>query len=330
VTQLDAPLAPFAALPPAKARLARRWLLAGRAVVPELFARQGLALSRAEQTVLAAATEGLGTRVLRRVASRDGSVRLVVGLSDGEAVETVAMPIGAACVSTQIGCAVRCRFCASGRDGLRRNLTAGEIVEQVVHARRELPANRVVFMGMGEPTHNLEAVLAAVVVLREDGLISPRRLTVSTVGSSRAFARMEAAAVRPALALSLHAANRDLRRWLLPHAPDEEPEALVAAADAYGRASDNPIQVEWTLLAGVNDGDAEVDHMAELLAGVRGYVNFIVWNEVEGAPFTSPPRARIVELVRRVKRRGVLATIRDSAGADVEAACGQLRRRSAV
>jgi 23S rRNA (adenine2503-C2)-methyltransferase len=184
-----------------------------------------------------------------------------------------------------------------------------------------------VFMGMGEPTHNLDAVLEAVAAIKDVAQIGPRRQTLSTVGSRRAFERMLAARVRPSLALSLHTADDARRRELLPRAPREPVRELVAAADAYGREVGNPVQFEWTLLDGVNDRDADADALIALLHGVRGYVNFIVWNPVAGLPFAAPPRERIVALVRRVKRGGVLATIRDSTGPDAEAACGQLRLR---
>lgn len=315
-------------LAPNKALIARRMLLAGQTVDAERFAARGLALSKADLAVLAELEAiGLCSRVVERVVSTDGSVRLVLAVDRGDLIETVAMPVGAACISTQVGCAVRCVFCASGRDGLKRNLDAVEIVEQLVHARRQMRIDRVVYMGMGEPTHNLDNVLAAAARFRHDGLIGYRRQTLSTVGSCRAFARMLEAEVHPALALSLHSADAATRRRLLPHASHEPLPELVAAADDYGRRIGNPVQIEWTLLAGVNDSDEAIDALAELVRGVYGYVNFIVWNRVDDLAFAAPSRARVVEIVRRTKRHGLLATMRISAGADVDAACGQLRRR---
>ena len=315
-------------LPGAKATVALRLVGEGRKPTPADFQRKGVALSADEAAALARWLEdGLGTRVVEEVRARDGTIRLGIGLGDGRRVETVAMPVGAVCVSTQVGCAVGCRFCASGLLGVERSLDADEIVEQVVHARRLMPLDRVVYMGMGEPSHNLTAVLAAVAAIKRVAQIGPRRQTVSTVGSRRAFAQMTAAAVRPCLALSLHTADAARRRELLPRAPKEPLRELVLAADAYGRAIGTPVQFEWTLLAGVNDRDEDADALAALLQGIRGYVNFIVWNPVAGLPFAAPPRERIVELVRRVKQRGILATIRDSSGPDAEAACGQLRLR---
>lgn len=320
-------------LAPDKALIARRMVMAGAPIDPVRFAARGLALSKSDLAVLdefaaqAPASDGLVSQVAERVVSQDGSVRLVLRMDGGDLVETVAMPVGAACISTQVGCAVRCRFCASGKDGLKRNLTTREIVEQLAWARRQMRIDRVVYMGMGEPTHNLENVLAAASRIHHDGLIGYRRQTLSTVGSRKALARMLEAEVKPALALSLHAADPALRKHLLPHAYDEPLPELVAAADAYGRAIGNPVQIEWTLLAGVNDDDAQVDALIDLVREVYGYVNFIVWNAVEGAPYRAPERERVIEIVRRVKRAGILATMRLSSGSDVDAACGQLRRR---
>ena len=315
-------------LPPAKSALAARLFMAGGRLDGDAFRSRGLALTRAEEAALQVwESGGLTTRVVARVVAADGTVRLVLGLPDGKRIECVAMPVGAVCVSTQVGCAVRCRFCASGLDGLERNLAVHEIVEQVVHARRELRIDRMVLMGMGEPSHNLGAVLPAIATISEHGRISNRRITLSTVGSVRAFERLLQAPVRPCLALSLHSADPERRRELLPHAPAEDLRTLVAAADAYGRAMGTPVQFEWTLLDGINDGERDVEQLCGLIAGVRGYVNFIVWNAVDGLPFAAPPRERIVALVRAVKARGILATIRDSNGADAQAACGQLRRR---
>jgi 23S rRNA (adenine2503-C2)-methyltransferase len=227
-----------------------------------------------------------------------------------------------------VGCAVGCRFCASGLFGVERNLTADEIVEQVVHSRRVMPINRVVFMGMGEPSHNLDNVMTAVARIKDEVLISPRRQTFSTVGGVVVFARMRSWAVRPCLAVSLHVADDERRRELLPRAHKDAVCDIVAAADAYGREVGTPVQFEWTLLDGINAGDHDVEQLCALLTGVRCYVNFIVYNPVEGLPFKAPPRERIVAIAKAVKARGILATIRDSSGADAQAACGQLRLRA--
>jgi 23S rRNA (adenine2503-C2)-methyltransferase len=316
------------ALPEAKALLARRLVAAGRTPTAFDFDKQGLRLAPDEAAVLEHwLAQGLVTRVVRESRATDGTVKLLLGLGDGKQVETVAMPVGACCVSTQVGCAVGCRFCASGLFGVERNLTTDEIVEQIVHARRVMRIDRVVFMGMGEPSHNLDAVMAAVERIRDEVLISPRRQTFSTVGGVKPLERMRTFAVRPCLALSLHSANEQKRRELLPRAHKDPLADIVAAADAYARDVGTPVQIEWTMLAGINDSDRDVDELCALLQGVRGYVNFIVYNPVDGLPFAAPSRERIVAMVREVKSRGILATIRDSSGPDAEAACGQLRLR---
>ena len=319
------------AMPEAKALLARRLVAAGRLPTPFDFDKQGLRLAPDEQVVLQRWLDaGLVTKVEQESRSKDGTVKLLLALHDGKKVETVAMPIGACCVSTQVGCAVGCRFCASGLFGVERHLSSDEIVEQIVHARRVMRIDRVVFMGMGEPSHNLDNVMAAVARIRDEVLISPRRQTFSTVGGVKPLERMRTFAVRPCLALSLHTANEARRRELLPRAHKDPLPDIVAAADAYGRDVGTPVQIEWTMLAGINDSDQDVDELCTLLQGVRCYVNFIVYNPVDGLPFAAPDRERIVAMVRAVKSRGILATIRDSSGPDAEAACGQLRLRDRV
>lgn len=311
-----------------KTLVARRLVAAGHTVTPEEFDRRGWRLSDGEWRLVQQWLEqGLVTRVADRTTSRDGTVKLLLELRDEKKVETVAMPVGACCVSTQVGCAVGCRFCASGMFGVERHLDSDEIVEQVVHARREMPIGRVVFMGMGEPSHNLDNVLEAVARMRDELAMSTRRQTLSTVGGVKAIERMRAAAARPCLALSVHTPRDDVRRDLLPRAHKDPIQDIVAAADDYARNVGIPIQFEYTLLEGVNDSDEDVELLVELLRSARGYVNFIVYNPVEGVPYRSPPRPRIVEIVQRVNARGMLAKIRDSAGPDADAACGQLRLR---
>lgn len=319
------------ALPDAKALLARRLVASGRQPTPYDFDKQGLRLALEEQAVLQQWLDaGLVTKVAKETRARDGTVKLLLELRDGKKVETVAMPIGACCVSTQVGCAVGCRFCASGLFGVERHLSTDEIVEQIVHARRVMRIDRVVFMGMGEPSHNLDAVMAAVARIKDEVLISPRRQTFSTVGGVKPLERMRSFEVKPCLAWSLHSANEAKRRELLPRAHKDPLPEIAAAADAYARDVGTPVQIEWTMLAGINDSDQDVDELCTLLTGVRGYVNFIVYNPVDGLPFKAPSRERIVQMVRQVKSRGILATIRDSSGPDAEAACGQLRLRDRV
>ncbi len=258
----------------------------------------------------------------------DGSERLLVRLSDGRSVETVRLPSASLCISSQVGCAVGCTFCMTGREGLARQMESAEIVAQVALARRRGPVKRVVFMGMGEPAHNLERVLDAIGALATYGGLGRKDMVISTVGDRRLFERLRESALKPALALSLHTTDAALRRQLLPRAPDIDPAELVALAEEYARSSGIPTQYQWTLLAGVNDGDDELDRIVALLKGKYAVMNFIPYNTVEGLDFHRPAAERAAEMARYLHQRGVLAKLRRSAGQDVEGGCGQLRARA--
>lgn len=258
----------------------------------------------------------------------DGSERLLVELADGQTVESVLLPRDGLCISSQVGCAVGCVFCMTGRDGLLRQLGSAEMVAQVALARRRRHVKKVVFMGMGEPAHNLDNVMDAITLLGTHGNIGHKSLVFSTVGDPRVFDRLPRERVRPALALSLHTTKDALRRQLLPRAPRMTPEALVAAGEDYARASGYPIQYQWTLLEGVNDGDDELEGIVRLLAGKYAVLNMIPFNHVDGVAFRRPSWERAAGIVRLLHRRGVLCKLRDSAGQDVEGGCGQLRARA--
>jgi len=258
----------------------------------------------------------------------DGSARLLVALRDGQTVESVRLPRGGLCVSTQVGCAVGCAFCMTGTGGLIRQIGSAEIVAQVALARAGRPVNKVVFMGMGEPAHNLDAVLEAIELLGTVGGIGHKNLVFSTVGDERAFDALPRGAVKPALALSLHTTKPELREQLLPRAPRLTPQALVDRADAYARATGYPVQYQWTLLDGVNDGDDEVEGIVRLLGGRYGVLNLIPYNAVDGLPFQRPAWEKAADIARRLHRQGILTKLRHSAGQDVDAGCGQLRARS--
>ncbi len=258
----------------------------------------------------------------------DGSARLLVRLADGQTVESVLLPRDGVCVSTQVGCAVGCVFCMTGRAGLLRQLSGAEIVAQVVLARSRRPVRKVVFMGMGEPAHNLDNVLDAIELLGVEGGIGHKNLVFSTVGDRRVFERLPQAKVKPALALSLHTTDHALRRRLLPRAPDIAPHELVELGEAYARRTGYPIQYQWTLLEGINDTEAELDGIVRLLAGRYAVMNLIPYNATEADGFNRPSWARAAEMARRLHQRGVLAKLRHSAGQDVDGGCGQLRARA--
>lgn len=263
-------------------------------------------------------------------AGQDGSARLLVGLQDGQTVESVLLPRDGLCVSSQVGCAVGCVFCMTGREGLIRQVGSAEIVAQVALARTLRPVKKVVFMGMGEPSHNLDAVMDAIDLLGTVGNIGHKNLVFSTVGDARVFERLPQGRVKPALALSLHSTRADVRAQLLPRAPRMVPQDLVEAGEVYARATGYPIQYQWTLIEGVNDSDEELEGIVRLLQGKYALMNLIPYNAVPDLPFVRPSWARAAEMVRTLHQRGVLTKLRQSAGQDVDGGCGQLRARDVV
>ncbi len=267
-------------------------------------------------------------RVQSEHPAEDGSKRLLVELADGQTVESVLLPRDGLCVSSQVGCAVGCQFCMTGRSGLLRQVSSAEIVAQVVLARRQRPVKKVVFMGMGEPAHNLEHVMEAIELLGTAGNIGHKSLVFSTVGDPRVFERLPQGPVKPALALSLHTSKAALREQLLPRAPRLTPEEIVAEGERYARLSGYPIQYQWTLIDGVNDGEDELDGIVRLLKGRYGVLNMIPYNSVPELPFRRPAWERAAEIARQLHRRGVLTKLRNSAGQDVDGGCGQLRARA--
>jgi 23S rRNA (adenine2503-C2)-methyltransferase len=326
LSQFRDQLASLGANPGHQRRLLRRWVqgqplaLPGERLADWLPGRLSAQLPSLQQQL-----DALAITVSEHPAP-DGS-RLLVGLADGQSVEAVLLPRGGVCVSTQLGCAVGCRFCMTGQGGLLRQLGSAEIVAQVVLARRRQALRRVVFMGMGEPAHNLDAVLEAITLLGQEGGFGHKNLVFSTVGDPRVFERLPIAPVRPALALSLHSTVAARRRELLPRAPDIDPDELVAQADAYAQATHYPLQVQWTLLADVNDDDEEVEGLIRLFVGKRAIINFIPYNRVEGLPYARTDWDRAGVMARRLLEAGIVTRLRRSAAQDVDGGCGQLRAR---
>lgn len=263
-------------------------------------------------------------------AGEDASLRLLVGLGDGQTVESVLLPRDGLCVSTQVGCAVGCVFCMTGRDGLLRQLGSAEIVAQVVLARAIRPVKKVVFMGMGEPAHNLDNVLEAIELLGIEGGIGHKSLVFSTVGDYRVFEQLPRAKVVPALALSLHTTRADLREQLLPRAPRISPEELVELGERYARTTGYPIQYQWTLLDGINDTEEELDGIVRLLTGKYAIMNMIPYNTVDELEFKRPADEKARAIARSLHSRRILTKLRNSAGQDIDGGCGQLRARESV
>ena len=330
ISDIHQRLADLGALPAHRGRVVRAWLQGKPldAGTRRQHTEHFLPLSvRHGLPQLAEELEGLA-RVRSSHPAGDGSARLLVDLADGQMVESVLLPRDGVCVSTQVGCAVGCRFCMTGKSGLLRQVSSAEIVAQVVLARRQRPVKKVVFMGMGEPAHNLDNVLEAIDVLGTDGGIGHKNLVFSTVGDPRVFERLPQQRVKPALALSLHTTKAELREHLLPKAPKIAPAELMELGETYAREVGYPIQYQWTLLKGINDGQDELDEILRLFKGKYAVLNLIPFNSLEGDDYQRPDGERIVQIVRYLHSRGVLTKVRNSAGQDVEGGCGQLRARA--
>ncbi len=330
IPDLQQRLAEIGAKPRHIGRMTRAWL---KGLPLDVGRRQQqaedfLPLSvRAGLPALSAEIYGLA-RLRSEHPAADGSARLLVELADGQMVESVLLPRDGLCVSSQVGCAVGCVFCMTGKSGLLRQLGSAEIVAQVALARRFRPVKKVVFMGMGEPAHNLDNVLEAIDLLGTDGGIGHKNLVFSTVGDMRVFERLPQQRVKPALALSLHSTDAALRQALLPRAPQIAPDELVDLGEAYARATGFPIQYQWTLLKGINDNQDEMDGILRLLKGKYAVMNLIPYNSLEDDEYQRPDGERIVQIVRYLHSRGVLTKVRNSAGQDIDGGCGQLRARA--
>jgi 23S rRNA (adenine2503-C2)-methyltransferase len=281
---------------------------------------------REAMPALLADIEGLA-RLRSEHPAEDGSARLLVELADGQTVESVLLPRDGLCVSSQVGCAVGCVFCMTGKDGLIRQLGSAEIVAQVALARRHRKVSRVVFMGMGEPSHNMDNVLEAIDLLGTIGNLGHKNMVFSTVGDERVFERLPQGRVKPALALSLHTTRADLRAQLLPRAARLTPDELVELAEGYAQATGYPIQYQWTLIEGLNDSEEEIEGIVRLLKGKYALMNMIPYNTVDELDFKRPSWERAAEIARTLHRRGILTKLRQSAGQDVDGGCGQLRAR---
>jgi len=273
----------------------------------------------------------LTSRVAVRTESEDGTIKLLLEMHDGEHVETVLIPSGkraTACVSTQAGCAMGCSFCASGLDGLKRNLTSGEILEQLLHLQQasQQRVTNVVFMGMGEPLANYNATVTAVRALTDPGRfgISARRITVSTIGIPKAIRRLAQEDLAITLAISLHAPNDALRRQLMPSVHSQIDE-IIEAAKEFFEARKREITLEYVLLGGVNDTNVCAEALADLAHTLRCNVNVIRYNPVASLPYERPTQVATQAFVARLQKRGVNVQLRHSRGLDAGAACGQLR-----
>ena len=280
------------------------------------------------------AEQPLGTaKLLTSSGARDGAEKVLLEMADGATVEAVGMPGTSGrtiCLSTQVGCPVRCTFCASGLDGLGRNLSQGEILEQALWLQRQQgPFQRVVIMGMGEAGFNLDAVLGALDVLMDaEGFgMSARRITLSTVGPAGALQRIAEWGRPVTLALSLHATDDDLRASLLPGVAKRGIVETLNEADDLFAANGREYTVEYVLLEGINDSLEQASELVNLLFQRRCHVNLIPYNQVDETEFVRPSDFAMESFAKRLQEGGLSVTLRRSLGRQADAACGQLRRR---
>jgi len=272
------------------------------------------------------------TRVEARHPSDDGTTKLLLRLRDGESVECVLIPEGdraTGCISTQVGCGVGCIFCASGANGVVRNLTVAELVEQVHHLRAEAGGRltNVVVMGMGEPLHNVDALDRALTLIQHpDGIdLGSRRITVSTSGPPRGFQTFLKSGQRVKLAISLHAARNEVRKRLVPRGGTDDVAELRRMADAWFTKTGRDVTFEYVLIHGLNDSDRDAEDLARL-CGRHFNVNLIPMNPVSFAPaLRAPRRDRTERFAALLEEQGVVVHLRRQRGDDVAAACGQLR-----
>lgn len=268
--------------------------------------------------------------------SPDGTEKLLLDLADGGRVECVLLRDGdrrSICVSSQVGCAMGCVFCASGLDGVDRNLSKGEILEQMLRLQRLLPnderLSHIVMMGMGEPLANLDAVLAALEIAKDpDGLgISPRRITISTVGLPASIDRLAKYSTPFHLAISLHAPTDELRDRLVPVNAKIGIQEILEAADRYFDATGRRLTFEYVLLAGINDSEICAKQLVGLLRGRISMLNVIPYNPVAGLPYETPDSDAIHRFRDTLMDAGINVMFRQRKGDGIDAACGQLRRK---
>ncbi len=269
----------------------------------------------------------------KQVSARDGTIKYLWQLADGNCIESVLMRYhhgNTVCISSQVGCRMGCAFCASTIAGKVRDLTPGELLDQVMFTQKDsgAPISNIVLMGIGEPMDNLDAVLKFLeIVNHPDGLnIGMRHISLSTCGVLPGIRRLAELGLQLTLSVSLHAPDRETRSRLMPVNRAYDVEDLFAACHEYFEKTGRRISFEYAMIDGVNDQDWQADLIAKRLRGMPGHVNLIPLNDVTESPFR--PSRRTAAFQKRLESHGLTATVRRSLGGDIDAACGQLRRKA--
>lgn len=338
---MGTPLETFAAfckehdLPAYRAKQVYEWIFRKGAESFEAMTN----LAKPLRTVLAGHWTIYSSTIAQRQESSDGTIKLLLAWPDEATSECVLIPDEkrrTACISSQVGCPVGCAFCASGLGGLQRQLTPGEIVEQAMRVRQLCdeahPLSNIVFMGLGEPLANYGSVMAAVRIINADvGMnIGARKITISTVGLPAQIRKLAKEGLQVSLAISLHAPNDQLRKQLIPWAKKTPIEELVAAGREFFDTTGREVTIEYLLLAGVNDQIDHAHQLTKICRQMRCNVNLIRYNPVANLGYERPESFATHRFAEELRSRGVNVHVRKSRGLDIDAACGQLRRKNAA
>ena len=276
-----------------------------------------------------------GLRLIKKEISQDGTTKYLFELEDGQAIESVLIPDEerlTLCISTQVGCAMGCKFCVTGQMGFSRNLTPGEILKQILEVRRDLHSRNltnIVLMGMGEPLANFEAVKRAIFIMEDELALnfSARRITLSTIGLIPELKRLFEEGLKCRLAISLNAADQQTRAYLMPISRKYPLEDLLECCRSLPIPPRDRITFEYVLIKDVNASPEDAKKLALLLKGIRCKINLIPLNEAPEIPFKAPSEEEILSFQKILIQHGFTALIRESRGRDISAACGQIKGR---
>ena len=280
-----------------------------------------------------------GLTLKNKVLANDGTLKLLLTTKDNHYVETVGIPTDkrlTVCVSSQIGCPMDCRFCATGKDGLQRSLKASEIIDQILFIQNQMNqrVSNIVFMGMGEPLLNIDEIIIAIRSINEDLAISQRKITVSTVGIPNMISKLcdmsmaKLGKCQFTLAISLHASNQRLRETIIPGAKSYDIKKIIQDSKSYVKKTGRRVSFEYILLGGINDSLEHADELSYLIKGFQCHVNLIQYNQIKESPFKQSSFKVTNQFKERLLHNGINASFRKSRGSEQNAACGQLRQNS--
>jgi len=279
--------------------------------------------------------------VQEKILANDGTLKLLLSTSDLESIECVGIPTEkrlTACLSSQVGCPMDCKFCATGKEGLKRSLKASEILDQILFIENEMnrKVTNIVFMGMGEPLLNIDELLVSIRSINKDFQISQRKITVSTVAVPKMINKLSAKSFQLlgncqyTLAISLHASNQKIREKIIPSAKNYEIENIVEDCKQYVRDTGRRVSFEYLMLSGVNDKLEHANELSDLLKGFQCHVNLIQYNQIDEVEFQRASLKNLQSFQSRLSRNGIAVSLRKSRGLEKNAACGQLRQNAKI